>query len=76
MTITSLQINKYILEWMAAYVRFLMDEEYPKFDDIQVFNDTLPSSRSPQIRFVNNGPPTQDNSLVFKVTDTSLPIKE
>lgn len=76
MKITSLQLNKYILEWMAAYVRFLMDEEYPKFDDIQVFNDTLPSSRSPQIRFVNNGPPTQDNSLVFKVTDTSLPIKE
>ena len=76
MKITSLQLNKYILEWMAAYVRFLMDEEYPNFDDIQVFNDTLPSSRSPQIRFVNNGPPKQDNSLIFKITDTSLPIKE
>lgn len=76
MKITSLQINKNILEWMAAYVRFLIEEEYPKFDDIQVFNDTLPSSTSPRIRFVNNGPPKQDNSLIFKITDTSLPIKE
>jgi len=74
--ITSLQINKYILEWMAAYVRFLQDEGFPRFDDIQVFNDTLLSSTSPQIRLVNNGAPKQDNSLVFKVTDKSVPIKE
>ena len=76
MKITSLQINKYILEWMAAYVRFLQDEGFPRFDDIQVFNDTLLSSTSPQIRLVNNGAPKQDNSLVFKVTDKSVPIKE
>lgn len=76
MKITSLQINKNILEWMAAYVRFLIEEEYPRYDDIQVFNDTLQSSTSPRIRFVNNGPPKQDNSLIFKITDTSLPIKE
>ncbi len=72
--ITSLKINKYIVEWLKAYVRFLQSEEFPLYKDVGVINETTELSLNPKIRFVNRGPQKPNNSLVFKQLDTSEDI--
>jgi hypothetical protein len=79
--INSLQINRYILNNLLNYVKFIGEEGFPDKTFINIQNGTLSISTSPVISYSNTKQITS-SSLVYKLLDSanlpdvSEPIKE
>jgi hypothetical protein len=78
--ITSLKLNRYLLEILRQYVTFLVDEEFPPIDKIIVQNNTTQNSVKPEFTFINDGWILETPSLCFKrlnnLTDYTPAIKK
>lgn len=78
--VTSLKLNRYLLNILRQYVTFLIDEEFPPIDRIIIQNNTNEDSLEPEFSFINDGWIIETPSLNYKrlnlTTDYTPAIKK
>lgn len=78
--VTSLKLNRYLLNILRQYVTFLIDEEFPPVDKIIIQNNTTENSLQPEFSFINDGWILETPSLNYKrlnlTTDYTPAIKK
>lgn len=67
--VTSLKLNRYLLNILRQYVTFLIDEGFPPVDKIIIQNNTNEDSLQPEFSFINDGWILETPSLNYKRLD-------